>query len=93
LTIKYFLSDYIIDKSVNVKMKVLIIIFFFADDSIVETECPVGTKCVADHFCNEEAVMVNYRVDLTPAQKRNRGKLIVSLLHLILTSTYELYFG
>ena len=49
-----------------------------ADDSYVETECPVGTKCVADHFCNENAVMVGYRVDLTPAQKSKRGKLIVS---------------
>ena len=48
------------------------------DDSYVETECPVGTKCVADNFCNEDAVMVGYRVDLSIAQKRKRGKLIVS---------------
>ena len=45
----------------------------------VETECPAGTKCVQDFFCNENAVMVNYRVNLTPAQKQKRGDLIVNI--------------
>ena len=43
----------------------------------VQTECPAGTKCVSEHFCDENAVMVNYRVSLTPAQKSQRGELIV----------------
>ena len=41
------------------------------------TECPAGTKCVQDFFCNENAVMVSYRVSLTPEQKKRRGDLIV----------------
>ena len=44
----------------------------------IRTECPSGTKCVADFFCNENAIMVNHRVNLTPAQKRKRGSLTVS---------------
>jgi hypothetical protein len=47
------------------------------DGGDVETECPVGTACVADDFCNEHAVVVFAGAQLTPAQKRNRGKLIV----------------
>ena len=43
----------------------------------VVTECPAGTKCVQDFFCNENAVMVSYRVSLTPEQKKRRGDLIV----------------
>ena len=46
--------------------------------STVETECPAGTKCVSDHFCDENAIMVFTRVDLTPEQKKRRGDLIVS---------------
>ena len=44
----------------------------------METECPAGTKCVSDHFCDENALMVFTRVDLTPEQKKRRGDLIVS---------------
>jgi len=58
--------------------EIYLLILLSAENGEVETECPVGTKCVADHFCNEDAVMVLTRVQLTPAQKRNRGKLIVS---------------
>lgn len=49
----------------------------FGGSSTVQTECPAGTKCVSDFFCDENAVMVSYRVSLTPAQKRNRGNLLV----------------
>eukprot|EP00095_Tigriopus_kingsejongensis_P008243 maker-scaffold230_size244653-snap-gene-0.16 protein:Tk08243 transcript:maker-scaffold230_size244653-snap-gene-0.16-mRNA-1 annotation:"serine proteinase stubble-like" len=48
----------------------------FGGNSNVQTECPAGTKCVGDFFCDENAIMVNYRVDLSPAQKRNRGNLL-----------------
>ncbi|TRY77419.1 hypothetical protein TCAL_12433 [Tigriopus californicus] len=48
----------------------------FGGSSSVQTECPAGTKCVSDFFCDENAVMVSYRVSLTPAQKRNRGNLL-----------------
>jgi len=41
----------------------------------IRTECPSGTKCVAEFFCNENAIMVAYRVNLTPAQKKQRGSL------------------
>merc|ERR1711988_1401089 len=47
--------------------------------SQVVTECPAGTKCVQDFFCNENAVMVSYRVSLTPEQKKRRGDLIPCL--------------
>ena len=53
-------------------------LFFSVGSNSVQTECPAGTKCVDDYFCDENAIMVNYRVDLTPAQKRNRGNLLVS---------------
>merc|ERR1711992_382380 len=46
----------------------------------IQTECPSGTKCVADFFCNENAIMVNYRVSLTAAQKRQRGSLTSCVL-------------
>lgn len=46
--------------------------------STVDTECPAGTKCVSDHFCDENAIMVFTRVDLTPQQKKRRGDLPVS---------------
>merc|ERR1712110_85537 len=46
----------------------------------IRTECPSGTKCVADFFCNENAIMVNHRVNLTPAQKRQRGSLTSCVL-------------
>ena len=49
---------------------------FFAG---LSTECPVGTKCVQDIFCNENAIMVSYRVQLTHAQKNQRGVLPVRL--------------
>ncbi len=52
----------------------------FGGPNDVETQCPAGTKCVSEFFCDENAVMVNYRVDLTPAQIRNRGELLVRLL-------------
>merc|ERR1711988_2046579 len=46
----------------------------------IRTECPSGTKCVAEFFCNENAIMVNQRVSLTPAQKRQRGSLTSCVL-------------
>ena len=52
--------------------------FFFLILSGIRTECPSGTKCVAEFFCNENAIMVAYRVNLTPAQKKQRGSLTVS---------------
>ena len=51
---------------------------FFLILSGIRTECPSGTKCVAEFFCNENAIMVAYRVNLTPAQKKQRGSLTVS---------------
>lgn len=51
---------------------------FFLIFSGIRTECPSGTKCVAEFFCNENAIMVAYRVNLTPAQKKQRGSLTVS---------------
>ncbi len=48
-----------------------------SESNSVQTQCPAGTKCVSDFFCDENAVMVNYRVDLTPAQKQRRGNLLV----------------
>ena len=53
-------------------------LFFFLILSGIRTECPSGTKCVAEFFCNENAIMVAYRVNLTPAQKKQRGSLTVS---------------
>ena len=44
----------------------------------IMSECPAGTKCVQEYFCDENAIMVNYRVSLTPAQKQQRGQLPVS---------------
>ena len=44
----------------------------------IMSECPAGTKCVQEYFCDENAIMVNYRVSLTPAQKQKRGQLPVS---------------
>ena len=55
-------------------LKIIFIIFLKGQ---VVTECPAGTKCVQDFFCNENAVMVSYRVSLTPEQKKRRGDLIV----------------
>jgi hypothetical protein len=49
--------------------------FVEQQQSQVETECPAGTKCVQNYFCNEHAIMVDYRVSLTYAQKHKRGKL------------------
>ena len=46
------------------------------------SECPAGTKCVQEYFCDENAIMVSYRVNLTPAQKQQRGQLPVRLSEL-----------
>merc|ERR1712004_891739 len=43
--------------------------------SQIMSECPAGTKCVQEYFCDENAVMVSYRVSLTKAQKQKRGSL------------------
>ena len=43
----------------------------------IMSECPAGTKCVQEYFCDENAIMVSYRVSLTPAQKQKRGSLPV----------------
>ena len=46
----------------------------------LNSECPAGTKCVQEYFCDENAVMVSYRVSLTKAQKQKRGSLPVRYL-------------
>lgn len=51
---------------------------FILGSNTVQTECPAGTKCVSEYFCDANAILVDYRVDLTAAQKRKRGQLPVS---------------
>ena len=46
----------------------------------IMSECPAGTKCVQEYFCDENAVMVSYRVSLTKAQKQKRGSLPVRFI-------------
>ena len=55
----------------------------------VQTECPSGTKCVRDDMCDENAVMVSYRVRLTPDQKARRGNLIVSFVPLTIRANTD----
>ena len=43
-----------------------------------ETQCQEGWKCVSDLFCDATATMVPFRVELTQAERRKRGKLTVS---------------
>merc|ERR1719410_2169900 len=40
------------------------------------TECAVGFKCVSEMFCDQTGTMVEYRVDLTQQQKKQRGQLV-----------------
>jgi len=40
-----------------------------------ETQCSAGYKCVSDLFCDATGTMVQFRVELTQAERRNRGKL------------------
>merc|ERR1711973_127865 len=40
------------------------------------TECAVGFKCVSEMFCDQSGTMVEYRVDLTQQQKKQRGQLV-----------------
>ena len=51
---------------------------------VVQTECPSGSKCVAEHFCDANGIMSNSRVSLSQYEKDQRGEMIVSLLILYL---------
>ena len=48
------------------------------NSQLPETQCSEGYKCVRDLFCDATGTMVQFRVELTQEERRNRGKLTVS---------------
>lgn len=51
------------------------------DAPVVQTECPSGSKCVAEHFCDANGVMSNTRVSLTHNQQQQRGNMIPCMMN------------
>merc|ERR1712064_147400 len=49
--------------------------------AVVQTECPSGSKCVAEHFCDANGVMSNSRVSLTQYEKDQRGQMISCMMN------------
>jgi len=48
---------------------------------VVQTECPSGSKCVAEHFCDANGIMSNQRVSLTQYEKDQRGEMISCMMN------------
>ena len=61
----------------------MLCLFLASGAAVVQTECPSGSKCVAEHFCDANGVMSNSRVDLTQYEKEQRGEMIVSIFILV----------
>merc|ERR1711892_982624 len=45
------------------------------NNQLPETQCSQGWKCVSDLFCDASATMVQFRVELTQAERSRRGQL------------------
>ena len=77
---------YITDRYVLPEKTLIIVEFIDTGAPVVQTECPSGSKCVAEHFCDANGVMSNSRVSLTQYEKDQRGEMIVRTFPIFITN-------